>query len=108
MVIVARRDLSLRAACPPDPLLTSDIEVPYPAGMRNSLTRQIVPDVLLQAVGDRVREHLRAENQILVRGVLAPVMADAADRRHEHHRGRKLAREPLRVVAGAARHANVL
>ena len=41
-------------------------------------------------------------------GVLAPVMADAADRRHEHHRGGQLAREPLRVVAGAARHADVL
>ena len=30
-----------------------------------------------------------------------PVMADAADRRHEHHRRRQLARERLRVVAGA-------
>src|ERR1044072_2011156 len=35
-------------------------------------------------------------------------MADAGNRRHEHHGGGKLAGEPLRVVAGTARHTHML
>ena len=51
--------------------------------------------------GDRVGKHASAEHDVLVRGVLSPVMADAVDARHEQHRGRHHARHVLRVVAGA-------
>ena len=43
----------------------------------------------------------------VVAGVLRPVVADAVDARHEHHRGAHAAGQDLRVVAGAARHPHV-
>ncbi len=53
-----------------------------------------------------VDEDLRARDDVGVGGVLGPVVADAADRRHEQHGRGHDGREQLRVVAGAAGHAN--
>src|SRR3954468_13072153 len=89
---------------------------------RKSLASQMVPDMkkvssgarrlglmlALQRLRNAIRKHLRAQHQIRIRGVLAPVMADAVDRWHEHHGGGELAGKPLRVVPRTARHAHVL
>src|SRR6185312_10141141 len=105
MARAASRDLSFRPGRPSetDPLPTSDIAKflgPRPgkkaAGMPNSSN-----GLGFQAYRDTVGEHLGTENQVLIRGIFAPMMADPANTRHEHHGGRHLAREPLRVVAGA-------
>ncbi|KAH2777227.1 hypothetical protein KXW38_009409, partial [Aspergillus fumigatus] len=52
----------------------------------------------------RLDEYFRADDDIGVIGVFDPVMADAADRRHEQHARRHDGGEYLRVMAGAARH----
>src|SRR5215470_1269619 len=57
---------------------------------------------------DRIGENLRAEHDVLVTGILAPMMADATDRGHKQHGGRQLAREPLSVMPSAGWHADVL
>src|SRR5688500_2491969 len=44
---------------------------------------------------NRFSKHLCAEYDVFVGGILTPVMADAVDRGHEHHCGRKLARDHL-------------
>jgi len=49
-------------------------------------------------------KHLGSRDDVGVGGVLAPVMADAADRRYEQHRRRHDGGEDLGVVTGAARH----
>ncbi len=54
-----------------------------------------------------VGEDLGAEHDIRLAGVLGPMVADAVDAGDEHHPGAQLVRDDLRVVAGAARHAQM-
>src|SRR5262245_9349292 len=62
----------------------------------------------LDYIQDRISEYLRAEHDVLVARILAPMMADATDRGDKQHGGRQFAREPLSVVPSAGRHADVL
>jgi hypothetical protein len=52
-----------------------------------------------------VDKDLGPGDDVGIAGVLAPMMADAADRGHEQHSGRHDGGENLGVMAGAARHA---
>ena len=49
-------------------------------------------------------EHRTTQGDVRLVGVLGPMMADAADARHEQHRRRQPLGKDLRVVAGPARH----
>jgi hypothetical protein len=49
-------------------------------------------------------EHATSQNDVVVRGVLGPVMGNAANARDEQHAGRQMAREVLCIVTGTARH----
>src|SRR4051794_16606366 len=50
----------------------------------------------------------RTYDDVGITSVFAPVMADTADRGHEHHAGRHDGGENLGVMAGGTRHAERL
>ena len=76
-----------------------------PLGDRYSLSREL--PLAVEQPADGCGEDTATEHDILVLGILGPVMADTADARYEHHAGRHMSRNVLRVMASAAWHPHV-